>query len=406
MKTRNKPWRLSRNQPAGFNKRIRNLHVLEKRHRQAEQALQESEELYRAVVENVADGIAITLGTERVFVNPAFLKIHGLSSRDSVLGQPLDQYILPEDRETVKNRSIARQKGEKVREINEYRIRRPDGTIKTVQSSAVKINYQGRPANLAVLRDITEFKEAETQIRKLNTTLSETVEELTRSNQQLDSFNYTVSHDLRTPLMVIRGFGRRLLKDHGRALNRKVFDYLNIINQNAAKMEQLIDNLLAYSRLGRQELKSDLVDMEYLAASIVDELHIAFHEGKKSVRVSSLPKAMGDATMLRHVWVNLLSNAFKFTSTRPVGVIDVSGREDDAHQVVYQVSDNGVGFNMSDYDRLFEVFQRLNQSDEFPGTGIGLAIVSMIIQRHGGRVWAEGRVNKGATFYFSLPKAK
>jgi PAS domain S-box-containing protein len=178
-------------------------------------ALLESEELYRAVVENVADGIAITVGTNRVFVNSAFLRIHGLAETSEVVGRPLDLFIAPEDQEEVKKRTLARQKGEPTESLVEYRIQRADGEIRTVQASVVTIAYKGEPAALAVLRDITGMKRAETEIKRLNRELGQSVLNLRNANEELQAFNSTVSHDLRTPLMVIGGFAEKIAKRYG-----------------------------------------------------------------------------------------------------------------------------------------------------------------------------------------------
>ena len=365
-----------------------------------EKELFEKEELYRAVVESVADGIAITVNTERVFVNRAFLAIHGLKDASEIVGHPLDQPVLPEDRESVTERVLARQRGELVDELVEYRIRRPDGEIRTVQASVVTTTYKGEPATLAVLRDITAIKRAEMEIVRLNGELKQRVLDLRNANDELEAFNSTVSHDLRTPLMVIRGFSERLLKKYGSALDEKFADQLGIIAESALKMEQLIQDLLAYSRLGKQALSHGPVDMNQLVESSLRELQIIYPGG--DIIVHPLLACMGDERMVRQVVTNLLSNALKFSSRRERRVVEV-GSSERAGENVYFVRDNGAGFDMGEKEKLFTVFQRLHSEQEFAGTGMGLAIVKRIVSLHGGSVWAEGKPDEGATFYFTLP---
>ncbi len=364
-------------------------------------ALLESEELYRAVVENVADAIAITVGTNRVFVNSAFLRIHGLAETSEVVGRPLDLFIAPEDREEVRKRTLARQKGEPTESLVEYRIQRPDGEIRTVQASVVTIAYKGEPAALAVLRDITGRKRAEMEITRLNRELGQSVLDLRNANDELQAFNSTVSHDLRTPLMVIGGFAEKIAKQYGPALDEKFADQMGIIRAEVVKTEQLLDDLLAYSRLGKRAMQRRVISVEGLVRSVVAELRTLYPDGK--VAVSRLPPCVGDEQMMRQVFTNLLSNAFKFTGKSNPRIIEVGGREEEGENV-YFVKDNGAGFDMRNKDRLFGVFQRLHGEEEFKGSGMGLAIVKRLVGLHGGRAWADGSVGNGATFYVAMPR--
>ncbi len=382
--------------------RVSQLEELNASREEIERGLLENERLYRKVVESVADGIAITLRTERVFVNQAFLAIHGLRDASGVVGHPTDQFVVPEDRQAVMERVLARQRGESLDDLVEYRIRRPDGEIRAVQASVVTIVYREQPAVLAVLRDITAMKHAETEIMRLNGELTQKVLDLRNANEDLEAFNSTVSHDLRTPLMVIRGFAGRVTKEYNRGLDGKFVDQMGIIQASALKMEQLIDDLLAYSKLGKQALQRATVHMDELARSLVEELRTIYPDGK--VNVSSLAPCVGDEGMLRQVFTNLLSNAFKFTGHRERRMIEV-GCVEQTKENVYFVRDNGAGFDMRQKEKLFGVFQRLHSSEEFDGNGMGLAIVKRIVSLHGGTVWAEGAPDKGATFYVTLPKA-
>jgi PAS domain S-box-containing protein len=381
--------------------RVNRLEELNTAREEVERRLLEHERLYRAVVESVADGIAITRRTERVFVNQAFLAIHGLRDASEVVGHSTDQFIFPEDRQAVRERLLARQRGESVDDLVEYRIQRPDGEIRTVQASVVTITYKGEPAVLAVLRDITAIKHAEMEIIRLNGELTRNVLDLKNANDELEAFNSTVSHDLRTPLMVIGGFAERITRKYSGGLDEKFVDQMRIIQASALKMEQLIDDLLAYSKLGRQALQRTPVYVDELARSLVEELRTIYPGGE--VTISPLAPCLGDEGMLREVFTNLLSNAFKFSSHRAGRVIEV-GCVEHARENVYFVRDNGAGFDMRQKDKLFSVFQRLHSQKEFDGNGMGLAIVKRIVSLHGGTVWAEGAPGEGATFYVALPR--
>jgi len=227
--------------------------------------------------------------------------------------------------------------------------------------------------------------------------------ELEAANKELEAFNCSVSHDLRNPLLVIQGFSRLLSEKYSSCLDPRGQSYLNMIRTKTRSMGQLIDDLLAFSRMGRQEISVRDIDMEELTKAVFEELEASASERKLELNVNSLPLAHGDPAMIRQVFVNLLSNAMKFTGPRETGVIIVGCLVQD-NENAYYVKDNGVGFDMKFHDQLFCVFKRLHAPEEFEGTGVGLATVQRIIERHGGRVWAEGEVDRGATFYFSLPR--
>ncbi len=378
---------------------------MEARHAETERALRESEALYRAVVESLTDGIAITVDTTREFVNKAFLDIHGVKDASEVVGLPFDQFILPEYRQEARERVLAREHGDPVETIAEYKIQRPDGEVRTVQASVGTIYFKQKTALLAVLRDITEQKRAEEEIRKLNEALEQKISELNKSNHDLEAFNYSVSHDLRIPLMAIDGFSRRLLQHYADGLDPKGVQMLGLIRSDVDKMEQLIKDLLAYARLGRQEIGLSTVSMEHVVRGVLDEL-AAIHSGRRlELQMGKLPPAYCDESMIRQVFANLISNAFKFTKYRDIARIEIGGSAG-ASENLYWVKDNGVGFDQQDAEKVFGVFQRLHGSDEFEGTGIGLAIVKRIIDFHKGRVWAEAKPDSGATFYFTLPASQ
>ena len=224
------------------------------------------------------------------------------------------------------------------------------------------------------------------------------------TNAELEAFSYSVSHDLRAPLRAVHGFARILLEDHHAQLDPEAQRLLGVIDQNTRRMGQLIDDLLAFSRLGRKEIAAGLVDMEELARTVADEVRRtdAGRKGALAIQIDPLPPVHGDRALLRQVMSNLLQNAAKFTRDRAEARVEV-GSQRDGEQTVYFVKDNGAGFDARYADKLFGVFQRLHSTEQFDGTGVGLAIVKRIVQRHGGRVWAEGKVNHGATFFFTLP---
>ena len=227
--------------------------------------------------------------------------------------------------------------------------------------------------------------------------------ELEAANRDLESFSYSVSHDLRAPLRAIDGYSNILRESCGDRLGDEDKRLLGKILENTQRMGTLIEDLLAFSQLGRRPIFAAEIDMEALAREVVDELRSAPGQQVPNCVLKPLPAGWGDRSLVRQVWLNLLSNAIKFTGASEVPSIELGGSSEDARNVYY-VKDNGAGFDMRYYGKLFGVFQRLHSSREFPGTGVGLAIVQRVVVRHGGRVWAEGQPGKGATFYFALPK--
>jgi signal transduction histidine kinase len=253
--------------------------------------------------------------------------------------------------------------------------------------------------------EVAQRRAREDQIGRLNEQLERRSADLEASNGELEAFAYSISHDLRAPLRHMAGFAE-LLQQHGRsALDDKSQRYVAIILEAARRMGQLIDDLLAFSRIGRVETQATTVSLAQLVKEVVEELRPEIGSREVSWSIGELPTLHGDRSMLRLVLANLLANALKFTRTRERAEIAIGSFDDPERGVVVFTKDNGVGFDMKYYNKLFRVFQRLHRSEEFEGTGIGLATVQRVIQRHGGTVWAEGAVNGGATFYFSVPSA-
>ena len=260
--------------------------------------------------------------------------------------------------------------------------------------------------SVVACRDITEQNAADLLIQQLNTTLelrvAERTAELEMTNQELDAFSYSVSHDLRAPLRAIDGFARKIAIGYGEQLDDEGRRCLQVVRDNAQRMGTLIDDLLAFSRMSHSDLSRQQVSMDAMAHQVATELQAAEPQRAIEFTFSPLDKAFGDAAMLRQVWINLLDNAIKFTSTCDTARIEVGSQVDGA-EIVYWVKDNGAGFDMQYADKLFGVFQRLHRQDEFEGTGIGLAIVQRILHRHKGRIRAEGHPGVGASFWFVLP---
>lgn len=251
-------------------------------------------------------------------------------------------------------------------------------------------------------RDITDVKLADEKIRELNNELRSNVTQLEAANKEMESFSYSVSHDLRSPLRALNGFARIIEEEYLPLLDDEAKRLLGNIRNNAERMGRLIDDLLAFSRLGRKEVQRSKTDLRQMVENIVLDMEkTSVH--KANIRINTLPPAEVDHTLIQQVWINLISNAVKYSGKKENPEVEI-GAEKINDETVYYVKDNGTGFDMKYSDKLFGVFQRLHSPKEFEGTGVGLAIVHRIVSKHGGSIWADAKVNEGATFYFTTIK--
>ncbi|HEX5337754.1 MAG TPA: PAS domain S-box protein [Gallionella sp.] len=287
-----------------------------------------------------------------------------------------------------------------------------DGRRIPVEIHAQQLMLNGRPTVISIARDIMERKLAEQKLNRLNEELERRVQQRTAqledSNKELEAFSYSVSHDLRAPLRSIAGFIELLRKHNYASIDDKGRHYMDVISASAVQMGRLIEDILTFSRIGRTGMTMSRVRLDEVLAEVQDTLHSQIEGRSIEWKIGPLPEVDGERTMLSLVLLNLLSNALKFTQTRETAIIEIgqteSSQTENNGEIVCYVRDNGVGFDMQYANKLFGLFQRLHPQEQFEGTGVGLANVQRIIQRHGGRVWAESKVDEGATFYFALPK--
>ena len=353
------------------------------------------------------------LASNRVWWNEGLTTLFGYAIQPAV-AEPAwwVARIHPEERAAVEARFFAVVHGLELTWESEYRFLRADGTYADVFDRGHVLRDEHGMAHriIGAMMDISRQKRAEGLLRELNRDLEQRVEartaELAAANQELESFSYSVSHDLRAPLRAIDGFSRIVLEDYGASLPKEATDYLEEVRNSSRRMAKLIDELLAFSRLSRQVLERQSLDTRALVATCISELQAIPEAGEKrrmEVTIApDLPVSEGDPNLLKQVWLNLLANAMKYSKKRDPAHIEV-GFLPAVAPTTFFVRDNGVGFDMRYAHKLFGVFQRLHRAEDYEGSGVGLAIVHRVIHRHGGRVWAEAEPNRGATFFFSLP---
>jgi PAS domain S-box-containing protein len=393
----------------------RNLAFAFERRQQADE-LARSSEHYRLLFESSPDAMRVACDGKVVLLNPAGVRLFGLSSAKQMLGLPVEKFIPAQYRELSLARVRTVIEERKPVPLSRQQVCRPDGTCVDVEVITLPFVYEGRPAALSIVHDISERKAAESMARRMHAQLEERVaqrtEELHRVNEQLEAFSYTVAHDLRAPLRRISGFAGLLREQLGPRLADEDAQLLARLVDGAAQMNSLIDGLLEVAHAGNAVIHARHVSLTALAAEAAAALAARDPGREVEIRIEPGMQAWADAQLLRDVMDNLLGNAWKFTSKVAVPVIQVGTLPDGAaagapgsvagHQVFY-VRDNGAGFDPHYAAKLFGTFQRLHTQHEFPGNGIGLASVAAVIRHHGGRVWARGKPGEGATFFFSLP---
>lgn len=372
--------------------------------------LQESQQRLASVIGSAMDAVISVDEQQRVTLfNSAAESMFGYG-RQEVLGAPLDQLIPQRYRSSHRNhiREFGRTQGTQRRmgQLGRVYGLRRDGTEFPVEAAISQSEAGGHKVYTVILRDVSERLAAEGEILRLNAELERRVEERTAelraANQELESFGYSVAHDLRAPLRAMDGFSQALMEDYGEQIEGEARVYLNQIVRGSEHMSELIDGLLQLSRSVRGELRRDRVDMTRLAKEILAEMARGDPQRVVSWQVQEGMAARADARMMEIVLRNLLGNAWKYTSGVPGATIRVHAQDEGARRT-FVVTDNGVGFNMAHAQKLFEPFQRLHRQDEFPGIGIGLATVQRIVRRHGGQIRATASLGAGAEFAFSLP---
>ncbi|HXB13859.1 MAG TPA: PAS domain S-box protein [Bacteroidia bacterium] len=366
--------------------------------------LSESTDFLESVLENLPNMVFVKDATDLRFIkfNKAGEKLLGLS-RDELIGKN-DYDFFPKEQAdffTQKDHDVI--KGDDVVDIAEEPIDTKNGK-RWLHTRKIPIkNIFGNPLYLVgISEDITEKRQAVEHIKQLNNELGLNLRQLETVNKELEAFSYSVSHDLRSPLRAIHGYSKILLDEYVSSLGEDGSSMLNAVMSNTIKMGQLIDDLLAFSRMGKKEMNIMEVDMEELAKVALHEVASSYAGMEKvKITINKLLPAKADYALMEQVFANLISNAVKYSSKNEEPVVEISSYEANGEKV-YSVKDNGVGFDMRYYNKLFGVFQRLHTQAEFDGTGVGLALVKRILTRHNGRVWAEAEPNKGATFYIAL----
>ncbi len=361
----------------------------------AEQKLQESEERYRRLVQFLPKMIGVHVNKKWVFINPAGVKLLGAKHERDLLGKDVLEIISPEYREIARSRvEEIKNEGIPTPEIEEKFIRL-DGGIVDVSVSGIPINYQGESGIFVFAEDISARKKAEEELRRSH-------DELERSNAELEQFAYVASHDLQEPLRMISSYMGLIERRYKGRLDPDADDFIGYAVDGAKRMKMLINDLLQYSRVGTHGKMFGPVDCEKLLIEVLEHLQLLIEDNGATITHDRLPTVIGDDVQLTRLFQNLINNALKFRKDEPPS-IHISVEPNNGNWL-FSFRDNGIGVAPKFADRIFEIFQRLHGSDEYPGTGIGLAICKKVVERHGGRIWVQSEPDHGATFIFTIPR--
>jgi PAS domain S-box-containing protein len=386
-----------------FSARIRVEKELLQANRELEKNItqvKESEEKFSRIFDVNPVGISISKlpsGT-MIDVNKSLLKMYGYTHEEIVGHTAVELNMVDPDVREELIRELMQ--GVKVRD-REILVRHKSKTMFPVLFSVDTFSMADKQFVITFSYDITDRKKAEERVNQLNTDLEANLQQLEMANKEMESFTYSVSHDLRSPLRAMDGYARMLDEEFSNVLDDEGKRLLNIIQYNAKKMGNLIDDLLAFSRLGKKGLQKTTVNTRELVENVLYEISSSLSD-KASVTIGDLQTIEADYSLINQVFVNLLSNAAKYSSKKECPIIEIESKRNES-EVIYSVKDNGAGFDMQYADMLFGVFQRLHKANEFDGTGVGLAIAHRIVSKHGGRIWADAKPGEGATFFFSLP---
>lgn len=377
--------------------------------KKAEESIRLAEANYREIFDKASDAIFVhEMETGKVIeVNQRASKITGYSKEELINGDPKN-FIASHPQYTLQHAfNYLRKAAEGKPQLFEWLSKNKDGSYNWLEVNLKKASIAGQDRILAFFREINDRKKAQLEVQKLTEGLEQKVidrtAELQAANRELESFSYSVSHDLRAPLRAIHGYTKILSEDYFNKMDDNAKQMMNSVLRNAGKMGRLIDDLLAFSKLGKKDLRISTVDMTKLATTALNDIRYSLPSMKAKIVILPLSPANGDPNLISQVFNNLISNAIKYSEGKDSPAIEIGSREE-GREAIYYIKDNGAGFDMKYYDKLFGVFQRLHRDEEFEGTGVGLALVKRIITRHGGKVWAEAETGKGATFYFSLNK--
>ena len=390
---------------AKLREEIGRVKELENECRRTQGALEKERSFVSAILDTAAALVVVLDRKGRIVrFNHACEKATGYTFNEVKDKSLWDLFILSEEAEPVRSVFEKLKGGEFPNEFENYWITK-DGSRRLIAWSNTALLDDHGSVNYVIGTgiDINERRRAEEAMNRLNNDLRCQAIKLETINKELEAFSYTVSHDLRNPLLGIHGFCRILLERHSTNFDEQGQKFLHTIHLSTQEMLKLVDNLLAFSVSGNRQMNSSNIDMNELARAVFDELNGLASERTLHPLFGMLPPACGDRGMIRQVFLNLISNAIKFTRPRKIGIIEIGGQFN-RNENIYYVRDNGIGFDMESSDKLFVAFQRLSNGKKFDGTGLGLAIVQRIIHRHGGKAWAEGMIGRGATFYFSLPQ--